>query len=175
MTMIPTLCYSQFKVSPNGMVAEDDSDYAVFNIEGKTAKELYTSVESFFMETFRSPDHVLSKQQYSMIQMKGMFDNAIPFKMFGMQSAYHLELILHIYFKDGKIRVNNPIIRVLNSDYTEGVVFQGGMGKMLGQRSIYNKKGKLKEEDIARSLEEAINGFVNKMIIFTKDEENNDW
>lgn len=82
-----------------------------------------------------------------------------------------------IYFKNNKIRIDIPSLNQMRcnslgtstENYRDVVFVSGGKIKM------FNKDGKVKNEQAVNGLTAFVNNFINELIQYVKQGENNDW
>lgn len=98
--------YVSFILQRNGtFVNPEGGDYIVVEYEGKTASELYSMVKNNVMSFYKNPKEVMSENEPEMISIRGFHDKAwYSGAYFG--AFYNLSF----RFKDGKIRIDRPVI-----------------------------------------------------------------
>lgn len=182
LSLIAISVNAQFKATMNGLVsASDNKDYYVAEVAGKSAAELYDSVNSFVVSSFKNPDAVANKIDNDMINIHGYYEAAFGIKkILGIVSPVNIDMNLIIRFKDGRIRFDSPIINKMHipgSSNVKGMhyVFSGGMGKFVGETSLFDKKGKPKEENVIEGLETFINTLVNSIVDAAKGSSDDNW
>lgn len=173
---------AQFKATETGLVsASDNKDYYVVEVQNKSASELYNSVNSFVVSSFKNPDAVANRIEGEMINIHGSYPNAFSVKKaLGLSSPVNLDMNLIVRFKDGRIRFDSPTI---NRMYIPGTlnakdmdyVFSGGMGKFVGETSLFDKKGKPKDKKMIEGLETFINALVNSIVDTAKGSSDDNW
>lgn len=182
--MFLALCANaQFMATKEGVKTTDGKDFYVIDIEGKTAKQLYDNIISYIMMNFKNPDAVLNKQEGKMINIHGVFSDAIPCKKVGKFINYaDIDLNLIIHFKDGKIRFDAPKINSIERQMHDGKIwkyyfYEGGVtGQMVGVFSLFKKNGKVKNEYAVNGFNEFINTLISDMLKYAKGEsEDSEW
>lgn len=172
---------AQFKASKDGIITESGDDFYVVSIEGKTAGELFRSVNSYILSKFRNPDAVSNKADNSMINMHGVFEKAFPCKKWMGTHYADVDLNLIMYFKDGKLRFDPPAVNKMicetykPSGHACEYSFSGGMGGMMGESSLFKKNGDVKNKLAVEGINEFINKLVADIIEYAKQEKNDDW
>lgn len=169
---------AQFRVTKDGLETDTGEDFYVVSIDGKTANELFTSAKAFFSTQFRNPDAVLNSIENEMITIHGFFKDAFPCKKwFGIQHYADVDMNVSMYFKNNKIRIDIPSLNQMRcnslgtstENYRDVVFVSGGNIKM------FNKDGKVKNEQAVNGLTAFVNNFINELIQYVKQGENNDW
>lgn len=168
---------AQFKATPNGVATIDGKDFYVVDIEGKSASELYKSVMGYILSNFKNPEIVSSKQVDEMITLHGTYPSAfICKKVLGMAIAADVNLNIVMYFKDGKIRFDTPIVNSMYFSNTQQVRFSGGASVMgEGDINMFKKNGKPNKESVVKAFDSFINTAIADIIGYVKENRNNDW
>lgn len=181
MLAISATSYAQFKASPNGIVSEDGKGYCVFEFEGLSAEELYKRAVNFVMSYYKNPDKVMSKQTNEMINIHAIESDAfLARKNFGipMYASVHYNAILR--FKDGKLRIDSPIIDRMPINLQTEVTFTGSKF-MNGGVVLFKNNGKVNNQKAVDNLNNWLSDYVNGIIEYIKNEGNsidtkdNDW
>lgn len=183
MLAISATSYAQFKASPNGIVSEDGKGYYVFDFEGLSAEELYKRAVNFVMSYYKNPDKVMSKHENEMINIHGIESDAfLVRKTLGVPiyASVHYNIILR--FKDGKIRVDTPVINSMPIGTDNEVYFSGpSLLKTNGSVILFKKDDKVRNEKVLNNLNNWLSEYVNGIIDYIKNEGNsidtkdNDW
>lgn len=162
---------AQFKATYLGYVTEDNKEYFVADIDNKTAQELYSSVNAFILKNFKNPDAVVSKVDGEMINLHGVFPDAVPCKKWIVTHYADVDLNLIVYFKDGRIRFDVPTINSMTCySYTPSRVPTKWYFS-----SFFKKDDKVKNKNAVEALNKLINNFITEMIEYAKAQSNNDW
>ena len=149
---------AQISVSSDG-IQFTDGDYLVLEIDCNQ-EELYTRALNYFHSIYQSPKEVLSLVAGSSITVSAKQPNVINRNR---MHQFDLFYSMHFQFKDGKIRVNLPSVKM--TTYTSGtghqqLIIQANNqmnGDILG---IYNAAGKLKSEMAKSDLEGFLNAYI---------------
>lgn len=93
-----------------------ETDYYVAEFVGKTAHQLYMDVLEHISTIYSNPDYVTTKVADRSIVVNGYSKEAAFFydkgaNLTGVNYNYRIELL----FKDGKIRVNAPVIKEIET------------------------------------------------------------
>lgn len=172
---------AQFKATPNGFITEEGKDFYVAPIEGKNAMDLYKGVKSYIISKYQNPDIVSNDMEGEMINMHFFDDNAFSVSLgMGLKTSASIDMNIVMKFKDGRMRFDAPMMNELKTPQTMASKemiyrFSGGAGKLVGETSLFNKKGKSKDDKMIKSLEEYVNSMINEIIESAKGSEEEDW
>lgn len=181
------LSHAQFKASKDGVIAENGGNFYVAEIKGKTAKELFDAVEAYVIANFKNPDAVSNSQEGKMINIHGVFSKAFKCRKGLGKSAHYadVELNIIIYFKDGKIRFDAPIIHSmichsLKNSAGESCTYhfyeKGAGGQLLGAINMFNENGEIKDKVAVDGFNTFINEFISSILEYVTGEEvNGEW
>lgn len=164
--------FSQFELTKDGLtVIDSDKDYIVYEFQGKSKEDLYTSVLKTLTVKYNSAKDVLSKVENEALSINGLENNYLKGKKaLGIQEVWSLSYNLNIHFRDGKIKIDAPIISFPENYEGRNLhLSKGGIGRV----AIF-KNGKLKEEDIKRQIEDFFNNLVSE-IKHGVENEKDDW
>lgn len=104
--------YVDFKLQRDGsFIANDGKYYSVVEFKDKTAQELYSIVKSNIMKFYNNYDEVMSEnepQTITIYTLSEILKSAIVLK--GGFASYRAYYTYTLHFKDGKIKVDAPII-----------------------------------------------------------------
>ncbi|WP_298265969.1 DUF4468 domain-containing protein [uncultured Lutibacter sp.] len=154
--------FSQFELTENGItVIDSENDYIVYEFEGKTKEDLYTSVLKTLTVKYNSAKDVLSKVENETISINGIqADYVGAGKLLGKYlEVYDLGYNLNISFKDAKIKIDIPTIRFPNESNGRTLHISGkGMFK-----TFIFKKGEVKEEDAKKRIEDFFNILITEI------------
>lgn len=179
--------HGQFKASKDGVITQDGKNYHVVEIEGKTAKELFAAVEAYVLANFKNPDAVSNSQDGKMINIHGFFSKAFKCKKYlGITHYADVDLNLIVYFKDGKIRFDAPIVNSMvcntlksGADMPCKIYFyKGGTGGQVisGEINMFKKNGEVKDEFMVDEFNSFINELISDIINYvTNEDSNEDW
>ncbi|MCP1997284.1 DUF4468 domain-containing protein [Flavobacterium sp. HSC-61S13] len=153
----------QFELTADGFVNSENKeiDYIILEYPGKSKEELFKDVLVFANKNFKSAKDVISKVEYDAITI-----NARSSKLIRRNNlhAFNNNYTFVMSFKDGKIRINAPIVEL--------VTFSNGEKQILhishvktdlngANLSIYNKKGIVKSKMAETDLNDFAVGFLN--------------
>ena len=164
-----------FTLTKVGFINASDSskNYVVLPIDGKTQKELYSIFLNKLNGLFVSPKDVLNPVESESISVNGLAKRQVHDTM---NTAYDLNYTLVFQFKDGKIRVDHPIINKMIyygiSNYKE-IYLNAGSNLFAGYTSIWNKKGLVKETAAKEELEYFFDAFIDELL--NESKKVNEW
>lgn len=182
--LMPLFALAQkFEMVPGTFVNADDTtkNYVVVELEG-TQAELYQKAKTALTMIYNSPKDVMSYNEPDVIIANGYTEDAAIMKRMGMTFAHGMHYRMQFMFKDGRIRINAP--QVDKADYynpsshkvTSSIYFTEGSGGMSGDTYIWDKKGKLKQDKIKKSVEDYFNALIATFISKMKDSSSDaDW
>lgn len=187
--LVTQLSFAQyFKLTPQGFVSNDNSDFTVVDVPNIKQKELYKNVLNGINSMYSNPQKGLNVVEGESISFTVYEENALPVRHsaggFGKGNyKYDLSYTLSFLFKDGKIRINSPSFECRR--WYEGT-YRAGSGwgssgwttlKLLkGEKdrvAIYDKNGKLLLEDAATGLNNHFNSVLKQII--EKSQKINNW
>jgi len=180
--LLSVIAFSQsLKVTPDGfMNADDDTkEYLVINVEGKTAKELYTNAVNYIQRTYKNPDDVIKgtvENEYLSFNSYsgniGKMSNGFNWR--NLEATYTIRLD----FKDEKVK-----FELLNLDmftYMSGdrIPVALKMKSSFGW-GIYKKNRKFqikKMEQTKGDMENYFNSFIQQLKVgLTNAGKSEDW
>lgn len=178
--------HAQFKASKDGVITQDGKNYYVVEIKGKNAKELFDAVEAYVIANFKNPDAVSNLQEGKMINIHGFFSKAFKCRKSLIGAHYaDVDLNLIVYFKDGKIRFDAPIVNSMvcntlksNSDMPCKLYFHksGTVGQFGGEINMFKKNGEIRDEFMVYEFNSFINELISNIINYvTNEASNEDW
>ena len=171
MSMMASISYAQFKASANGVITENGESFYVANVEGKTAQELYDAVNGWVMANFKNPDAVSSKEDGKMLKLHGIFTDAILIgNRLGFKDVADVDLELMMYFKDGKIRFDLPVVNKMKIHPKDSELFFSGA--FLMGTNMFKKDGSENKPKIIESFNSFINGLVKTIVDQAKETSN---
>lgn len=187
--LVTQLSFGQyFKLTPQGFVSNDNSDFTVVNVPNAKQKDLYKNVLNAINTMYSNPQKGLNVVEGESISLTAYEEKALPVRHsaggFGKGNyKYDLSYTLSFLFKDGKIRINSPVFeckRWYEGTYkpTSGWGSSGWTTLKLvkGDRdrvAIYDKNGKLLLEDAASGLNDHFNSVLKQ--IMEKSQKINNW
>jgi hypothetical protein len=99
------------------------TDYAVGNVEGKTAQELYKKTLDWVAITYNNPKEVIKAQiENDYIRVEGAKSNLLCIKSLGLLTCSDVRYQIEISFKDGKYKFDLTKLEQYNtpSQYSRG-------------------------------------------------------
>ncbi len=169
LTSVLFLCYlfvnAQLVLTPQGFVSTNDTskNYIVVSFDSVGQKALFDRALLYLNTIYVSPKDVLSLVDSTSITINGLSKGAIPRNN---QHVFDLNYSINIQFKQGKIRVNAPAVKLTTTVYsnfqTLYIVANNSLdGRRLG---IWNEKGKLVSERAKIELETFFNKYIDDMV-----------
>lgn len=170
----------KFVLSPDGIVTTnpEDPNYLVYDYPNFTQKELYEKVLMAIGEIFTSPKDVLSTVQDKQISILCNIKNGVQRTKF---HPFDVKFKLVFEFKDNKIKVNAPVVERITTmtvahKFQEMFIRKSVLPLGGTEFTIYNMKGKLKNEKAKETLEYTVNATVFTILAKVVDKAvNNDW
>jgi len=165
---------SHLKMNFDGnFTTQEGKDYDVAVFEGKNAIELFDKVKKNVALIYRSPKDVESNVNEKIISIYGYASNCVSFNWGISPFILSFHYSLKFQFKDGKIRIEVPIL----SDM-EGAYYYSSLHRLFAAASIFDKNGVLskkpKKRQVVITLEEYFNDLINR-IINGDSKSNEDW
>ena len=110
-----------FEIQKGGFFAtEDGKDFIVYKQEGKTAKELFDMVCVNVGKIYQSPQNVMSTVEGKSVSIRAISQSCLYRKLLGMKDYYTVHYNLFFEFKDGRIKINAPVINsIYSSNHNE--------------------------------------------------------
>ena len=175
--IVPLLGYSQeyadFKLQFDGTFKTiDGKEFIVVEKEGKSASELYNEILQSVTLQYNSAKDVISKVDNSVISINGISTDCVTLSsMFGVKVRFSIQYILQFQFKDGKIRVEAPVLSRLFTDRALDIKPISGW---LNAQSIFKKdKPNPKKQSTIDDFENTLNGLINSLL--TAKNVESDW
>lgn len=170
-----------FELTPNGFVDSKNpqNSYVVVAFDGKTQQDIFNMALSALGKTFILPDNRISKVEYSQINLNGIMSDITFINRLGLHLYFDMFYNLILEFKDGKMRINGPIINDIFRKAPDGkqhiylTVAERGSA-LSGDLALFKNNGQVNEKKHKTKIETAVNEFVAKIISLmnTKD---SDW
>ena len=175
--IIPLLGYSQnpieFRLQSDGTFRTvDGKEFIVIQKDGKSASELYNEVLQSVTLQYNSAKDVVSKVDNSVISINGIASDCVTLSgMLGVKILFSIQYILQFQFKDGRIRVEAPVLSRLFTNNAPDIKPISGWLKV---QNVF-KKGKPnpKKQSTIDDFEKTVNGLINRIINPQKVKE--DW
>lgn len=176
-------CLAQITVTPNGL-KYGDKDYTVIETTD-TSANLIASVEEIIKTKCQSTSIVVSRTKADQLIISDLVQGFTKTdKAAGSAYLFDLSYRVVMDFKEGRIRVNTPIISIGSQDRfldnnNQFVLTMGFSGKNDVWSNdekkffIYNQKGKLIETSTKNKLEGLFNGLT--ALIIDNLNQSNDW
>lgn len=161
-----TAAQAQFTLTPSGLVNETGKEFVIYDHAGKSQAELYASVHMYLNSLFVSPKDVLSLVENNSISINGVTNDIFrPKSINDLTPTFTMNYTITLYFKDGKIRVDNPSINHMYVTDQPAKEYYG----------VFTSKGKLKHEKTKASIEKFFNDFIANINQAVTDNKATDW
>lgn len=177
--MLPLVTFAQsFTLTPNGLVNAEDTTkhFVVVEVPG-TKSELFAKAKTAVTAMWNSPKDVMSCNEPDIITVNGYNGDAIYRKLLGAKYYFSFNYRLQLQFKDGKIRIDAPVVDKAELQNNKGTLyFCCGKDSFSGSAYVFNKEGKVKYKDQKKQLEDYLNGLIATLVDKIKNgASNEDW
>ena len=154
---------SKFKMNYDGaFTTEDGKTFDVAAFDNKNATELFDIVRKHVALTYNSPKEVESNVEDKIIAIYSYAKNCTFFTAPGMKFYLSFHYSLKFQFKDGKIRIEAPILCDMKGSAWET------LQKTFKAKGIFSKDGVLSDKPKKRQtvtmLENYFNDLINRII-----------
>jgi hypothetical protein len=170
---------AQFKATKDGIATVDGSKYYVVQIPGKNAHELYNSANAYVITHYNLAKDVMSKIDDEMISIHCTSLISCNSSSKDYHPSTFVEMHFVIYFKDGKIRIDPPMIGKMTYAYKGNAynAYLSGDEESIFDVSLFDKTGNpnKKQETFINALNDFINNKVNDIANYIKSGDNNNW
>nr|DAP46221.1 MAG TPA: protein of unknown function (DUF4468) [Caudoviricetes sp.] len=165
-----------FKLQADGSFvnSSDGKNFVVIPFDGKTKDELYSETLVAVTKLYNSPKDVISKVEGEVISINGISQNCVVLKaMMGIKVAFSIQYVLQFQFKEGKLRVDAPVISRFFSDTAADISPFSGW---LEAQSVF-KKGKAnpKKQGTIDDFNNTLNGLINNIISNMGNKSEDNW
>lgn len=156
-----------FRFFGNGSFVTEDflHDFIIEEYKGKKSKEIYTNILLIATSMYKSPKDVINKVENKMVTIDGYIGNAGTRESEYGSSTVSVSYRLQFDIKDGKVKINAPIINAIydnNREYTDIEVYV---------RALLWDKSKNTVTQIQDKINETIEYIVSK----SKSENSDNW
>lgn len=122
---------SDFKLQPNGsFLSPDNKQYMVFEYPELSQQQLYEKFLVSISACYVSPKDVISSVTNEGISVNGHEDYFVSIKAMGQRLYLDARYVIKLYFKDGRVRVDAPIVSSLGPYHVD-------FGEWLYSQKIY--------------------------------------
>lgn len=173
-TLVSSVIFSQFKLTPNNFVSEENTDknYIVLEFPELKEKELFLKTKTFIFNNFKNlKNDGYNEIESSHIKLRARQDVSST-KVLGMVVGEYLTATYEIDFKDGKIRIKPTYNEIeVEGQSKETIIYLTGGSGLLG-KSIFKKDGSPWFPKKISASEKVINDFIKGLReSFNKKEE----
>lgn len=166
-----------FRIQDDGgfLNYNNGKSYVVIPFEGKTKKDLYSKTLVAIIKAHNSRKDVISKVDGEIIAINGTIRDCVLLReMMGSRSFYSIRYILQFQFKDGKVRVDAPVITrfFFFGDKINTISLSG----WLKRKEVF-KDGRpnyLKQETID-GFNQPLNNLIKNILSNMDDKQEDDW
>lgn len=159
------------------------NDYIVFSFTGKKQHDLYNDFYVKLNSIYVSQDDIVSPIDGYSITVNSTSSNSVTFQqIYKYDLKYNLKYTLTFLFKDGRVRVNAPVLNEISGDFGVSILdaknrihLTGDDPKWIGEKYIFSKEGELKEEKTKKDLEHFFNILITSIIDSVKQFELESW
>jgi len=166
---------AQLVLTPQGFVSSSDTikNYIVISFDSVGQKALFDRALLYLNTIYVSPKDVLSLVDSTSITINGLSKRAI---LRNNQHVFDLNYSINIQFKQGKVRVNAPAVKLTTTAYSNfQTLYLVANNSLDGRRmGIWNEKGKLVSERAKIELETFFNKYIDDMVKGINSN-SNDW
>lgn len=163
-----------FNLQSNGKFINksDKKNFVVIPFENKTSNELYNDVLKAITKIYNSPKDVISKVDGDIISINGISENFTYLTgkvVFGIKTTvfFSIQYVLQFQFKDGKIRIDAPIIVRFFTDTNPDISPFSGW---LSTQRIFNGENPVKK-DIVNDFNNSMNKAINNILFEISNKE----
>lgn len=150
---------SRFKMNyDGGFTTQEGKSFDVAIFDNKDATELYDMVKKNISLTFRSPKDVESNVDDKIISIYGYAPRCTFFTAPGMKFYLSFDFSLKFQFKDGKIRIEAPILYEMRGSAWEN------LEKTFRAKGIFSRDGVLSDNPKKRQTVTMLEDYFNKII-----------
>ena len=183
--VVMSLCVNAqtFELTARGFVdsLNMQNDYIVVPFEGSSQTEIFNLALSAVGKHFVSPKDRISKVEYSQLNINGTIPNVTNLNRMGMKLYFDLYFNLIFEFKDGRMKINGPIINDIVRDAPFGdkhhmFLTASERGPAIsGHKALFKNNGKVNEKKHKENIERAMNSFICLIVAEMKNAKNADW
>lgn len=164
------LCFNECKLRFSG----DNHDYIVKEFNGVDAERLYADAKNYIVSTFKSAKNVLSESG-EILSINGVSNGDAYIKYMGTKLRLIIDYTLIVRVKDGKIRIDVPVINSIKTDTNpEQVVYVKKGSNSMRTFYVYKKNGDIRYKDFEPTVLDYFNKFINNLIAAIGSPDN-DW
>ena len=173
----------KFELTAYGFVDSTNinNNYIIVPFEGKSQKDIYNLALSALGKTFVSPKDRISHVEYSQLNLNGIIANATNLNRMGMKLYFDLYYNIILEFKDGRMKINGPIINNIVRDAPFGskhyiFLTESERGSAIsGHKALFKKNGKVNEKKHVENIEKAMNSLISRIVTEMNNTKNSDW
>lgn len=172
-----------FELTARGFVdsTNTQNNYIVVPFEGKSQTEIYNLALAAMGKHFASPKDRISKVEYSQLNINGTIPNVTNLNRMGLKLYFDLYYNLILEFKDGRMKINGPIINDVVRDAPFGdkhhmFLTEAERGSAFsGHKALFRNNGKVNEKKHKENIERAMNSFICRIVEEMNNAKDSDW
>lgn len=163
---IPAQNTVDFKLQENSNFINvlDGKSYSVITYDGKSQSELYSMILTSITKLYNSPKDVISKVENEIISVNGICTDYVIVKTPGMKMHFAFKYILKFQFKDGKVRIDAPIVSQMISQYEPSSYTKPFQDWVNSWKIFKNGTVNPKRQDTANYLNNKLNSLINNIL-----------
>ena len=132
-----------------------------------SSQELYNRAKNAVISTFVSAKDVATENENEMISVNAVSNKEVYIKQMGIITNFIVNYNIRMRFKDGKVRVDLPIINYIKVDGPQlqnVYLTRGSNGMVASSLYVYKKNGDLRYKDFKSSFEKLFNRLITNLI-----------
>lgn len=157
--IVPVFCMAQFQLTPDGFKTQDGKDFYVIKCDSMSKEDLFKTVEKNINKEYTNPKLVESSVSNESIAITAFSSYGV---FIDAKRGFDVFYNLQFEFKDGKIKVNAPLISKMTGNKDRYLFINQKPSKFLGIYSVY-KNSNLEYPLAKKSLEITFNSIINKL------------
>ena len=150
----------------------DGKTFVVIERDGKSQSELYSEILIAITRLYNSPKDVISKVENEVISVNGISEDCVTQNLsMGMKNIYSIQYILQFQFKDGKIRVEAPVVsRFFTHNNPDVKPFSGWLNvQNIFKKGMPNPKKQNTIDDFNNTFNDIINNIISNKVSNDED------
>lgn len=175
MLCLPICGFSQLCIKEcNIQFCDNNPEYMVKEFQGLSAERLYGNAKNFIVSSFKSSKNVLSESS-EILSINGVSYRDAYIRYMGTKLRLIIDYTLIVRVKDGKIRIDTPVINSIKTDTDPVQVVHMKKGSNSTRTFyVYKKNGDIRYKDFEPTVIDYFNKFINNLIAAIGASDN-DW
>lgn len=174
---VSAIASAQFKITPDGIIAEDGKNFIVEKVKG-TQPQLFRRTMSVLTSMLKSSECELKSNEPDIIVISNNGMKIMKDYVAGIKDKYSATWALEIKFKPNRIRIDAPTISELKCRKSTICLGKGGAiekGSGLSRKShLFKDDGSPREADMIKQIEDYVNKFIGELVDRVKNYETSD-